>query len=420
VLETFLRYHHEQGLSRRRLAPEALFAKETLESFKIQELSRRSGLQSGLDPADSPGLEHLVRLALLQVNEHALVVLGADRTVSGWLMGAEKIFGYSAQAMVGGSIDRLFTLEDRRLGIPAVEFDTAARQGLGEDDRWMVRRDGARIFIAGTLSRLSAPSGELAGFCKIMRDRSDARSHMEHFRQQALRLEAEDRRKSVLLDTLAHELRTPLAALFNASELIDIATRDHAQLADTTRLIRRQVKYLQSLVDDLIETGRVRAAKVKLSAEQVDLRGVVEAAVESCSAMLRERSQRAEILMPPIPLEGDPVRLRQVFVNLVSNASKFSSDRTIIWIKGTTEGDEAVVRVEDEGHGIAAELLPRVFDLFTQGADADVAPGAGLGLGLALVKDYVELHGGQVQVRSDGQGRGSEFIVRLPLSQPKP
>jgi two-component system CheB/CheR fusion protein len=173
-------------------------------------------------------------------------------------------------------------------------------------------------------------------------------------------------------------------------------------------------------VEDLLELGRVKAAKVALQIERVELRAIVDAALETASASLHERDQVAQVILPPIELEVDATRLRQVLVNLISNASKFSPERARIWIKGTTEGEEAVLRVVDEGHGIAPDLLPRVFDLFAQGAPEAPGPRAGLGLGLSLVKEYVELHGGRVQVRSEGPGRGSEFIVRLPLPTQAP
>jgi two-component system CheB/CheR fusion protein len=367
-----------------------------------------------MDPRESPRVEGLVRLALQQATEHALILLDLDGTVLAWRMGAERTFGFGEDEMVGRQLDGLFTPEDIERGIPALERETALKHGVGENDRWMVRKDGVRIFVTGVMTRLTDPGGAAVGYAKILRDRTDLRGQVDNLRNHGAALEAEIRRKDVLLGTLAHELRTPLGVLANAAQLIEIAAPEEPRLGDATRLVRRQVRYLESLVEDLLELGRLKAAKVSLERRRVDIRAVVEAAVETASASLRERRQAAEIIVPPIELDGDPVRLRQVFVNLVSNASKFSPERTRIWIKGTTEGEEAVVRVLDEGHGIPPELLPRVFDLFTQGEPSSQGR-PGMGLGLTLVKEYVELHGGRVQVRSDGPGRGSEFIVRLPL-----
>lgn len=372
-----------------------------------------------MDAADSPRINDLVRLTLAQAREHALILMELDGTILAWLMGAERTFGYTAAEMVGRDLDVLFTPEDQRHDIPRLERETALKHGVGENDRWMVRKDGLRIFVTGVTNRLCDAAGNPVGFSKLLRDRTDIRAQIDNLRNQGAAFEAEDRRKDVLLGTLAHELRTPLGVLSNAAQLIEIAgAKEPAKLHDATMLIRRQVRYLQSLVEDLLELGRVKAAKVSLQRERVDLRTIVEAALETSSASLRERRQTAEVIVPAIELEADATRLRQVFVNLISNASKFSPEHAHIWIKGTTEGEEAVLRVVDEGHGIPPDLQPRVFDLFTQGAHGESGRRAGLGLGLSLVKEYVELHGGRVQVRSEGPGRGSEFIVRLPMPDP--
>jgi PAS domain S-box-containing protein len=373
-----------------------------------------------VDSSKSPRLPELVELTLEQAQEHALILMQADGTILAWLMGAQRTFGYAAEEMVGRNFGVLFTPEDQRLDIPRTERETALEHGVGENDRWMVRKDGVRIFVTGVTNRLCDREGNPAGLSKILRDRTDLKGQIDNLRNHAAAADAESRRKDLLLGTLAHELRTPLGVLSNASELIEIAAGGEARLRDATTLIRRQVKYLQSLVEDLLELGRVRAAKVALQLERVAARAIVDAALETASASLRERGQVAHVILPPIELEADATRLRQVFVNLISNASKFSPESARIWIKGTTEGEEAVLRVVDEGHGIAPDLLPRVFDLFAQGAPEAPGPRAGLGLGLSLVKEYVELHGGRVQVRSEGPGRGSEFIVRLPLPTQAP
>ena len=372
-----------------------------------------------MDPTESPRVAELLRLTLEQAHEHALILMDLEGTILAWRLGAEKTFGYRAAEALGRSLDILFTPEDRAAGIPELERETALKHGVGENDRWMMRKDGLKMFVTGVTSRLEDPGGAPVGYAKILRDRTDLRAVIDNLRNQAAALDAESKRKDVLLGTLAHELRTPLGVLSNAAELIEVVGVEQPRLHDATRLIRRQVKYLASLVDDLLELGRAKAAKISLDCKVVDIRACVEAAVESSSAALRERNQSVELIVPSLEVECDPTRIRQVFVNLLSNASKFSPEGTRVWVKGTTEGGEAVLRVEDEGHGIPPELLPRVFDLFTQGAPLTQGR-PGMGLGLTLVKEYVELHGGRVQVRSDGPGRGSEFIVRLPLRQGAP
>lgn len=148
------------------------------------------------------------------------------------------------------------------------------------------------------------------------------------------------------------------------------------------------------------------------------LQELLARSVEACRATVEQRSHLLKVLTPEVPIliEGDPVRLQQVFVNLIDNAAKYTRERGSIWIKATTEGDEAVVHVRDDGIGIAPEMMPRIFELFTQ---SDATAQGGLGIGLALVKEVITQHGGTVQATSDGLGKGSEFTVRLALSDPR-
>jgi signal transduction histidine kinase len=174
---------------------------------------------------------------------------------------------------------------------------------------------------------------------------------------------------------------------------------------------------VSSVVDGLIEIVSVRAGKAALDLSEVDAARLIADAQDTIEPQTRAKNQTVEVLLPPFPLElvADRTRLTQVLVNLLSNAAKFSPRDATIWIKGSVEGDEIVVRVEDEGRGIDAALLPTIFDLLTQAEAAGLSrSNTGLGLGLAIVREYVQLHGGSVQVRSEGVGHGSEFIVRLP------
>jgi two-component system CheB/CheR fusion protein len=361
----------------------------------------------------------LLELVLHQADEHALIMLDADGVVVGWLMGASKCFGRDAAEMVGHSLERLFTEHDRAAGTHIDELENARQTGLAEDDRWMVRRDGVLFWASGLVYALRDPDGRTVGFAKVLRDRTDVRGQIEALRNRAESFDAEDRRKTLVLGTVAHELRNPLGALLNAVQLIDLAYPGDAKLSYALQILRRQTTYVSKLIDDLLDVVRFQTGKTALHAEPLELRAVVEDAVETVAADLAARRQRIELVFPltPIRLNADRVRLRQVFVNLLANASKFSGFESAVWIKATVEGGEAVVRVQDEGHGIPPALLPHVFDLLTQAPSFTAGDNRGLGLGLSLVKEYVELHGGSVQVRSDGIDRGSEFTVRIPLAQ---
>jgi PAS domain S-box-containing protein len=363
----------------------------------------------------------LVGLMLRQVQSQALILLDRGGAVVAWSMGAARIFGRPAEEMLGRTLHSLFTPEDRAASVPENELITARETGTSEDDRWMVRGDGGRFWANGFVQCLRADDGEVAGFAKLLRDRTDVRGQIETLRNRAELLADEDRRKVLLFGTLAHELRTPFGAMQNAIELIEHAYPNDAKLAYALQLLKRQTRYVNTLVDDLRELVRARTGKTVLRYEPLRLEALLADAVETIRPAIERRGQYVSLLAPAvsITLEGDPMRLAQAFMNLLQNASKFSEDGKPIFVTCTVEGHEAVVRIEDRGRGISAELLPRVFDALTQAEEPSAEPSAaaGFGLGLSLVKEYVELHGGSVQVRSEGLYLGSEFTVRLPLSR---
>jgi signal transduction histidine kinase len=181
-------------------------------------------------------------------------------------------------------------------------------------------------------------------------------------------------------------------------------------------VIDRQVQHLSRLVDDLLDVSRITQAKVRLRGETIDLATVVGRAVETSRPLIEERRHTLTVSLSPTPLllRGDATRLTQVVANLLNNAAKYTPDGGQVWLTLEGDGDEAVVRVEDTGMGIPAEMLPRIFDLFTQVDRSLHRAQGGLGIGLTLVRSLVEMHGGVVEAYSDGPGQGSEFVVRLP------
>jgi two-component system CheB/CheR fusion protein len=375
--------------------------------------------QAGSARAADPGTARLIELALTQEQEHALILLNADERVVSWSPAAMRTLGWESDEMAGQTLERIFTPEDLARGDLDWELRAARSYGKAEDDRWQVRKDGMRIWANGVLTALREDDGTIAGFVKILRDRTDVRNQLETLQARLSEASSAEHEKHVLLGTLAHELRNPLGPLSNAAQVIQRSAPDKPQIAASVQIIQRQVRFIESLVKDLLESTRVRVGKVRLHYDVVELRAVIDDAIETCSAMLNDRGQTVEVLMSDgLRLDADPVRLQQVIVNLLSNSSKFSPAGSRTWIKVTVEGDEVVVRVEDHGKGIPAELLPRIFELFTQAGTEGENEGHGLGLGLGLVKAIAELHGGSVQAKSDGKDQGTEIIVRLPLRRP--
>jgi PAS domain S-box-containing protein len=362
----------------------------------------------------------LLELMYAQVEDQVLILLDPHGAVADWMMGATRVFGHSAASMLGKPLHCLFTPEDRAAKVPENELENARRAGTAEDDRWMVRSDGARFWASGFVHCLRSADGEVCGFAKLLRDRTDVRAQIETLRNRAELLAAEDRRKLLLFGALAHELRTPFAAIGNAIKLVEQPYPNDPKLEYALQILKRQTRYVNALIDDLQEVVRARTGKTILHCERLRLDELLADVVATVRPMLDAKEQQLSLLTPPagIELEADPVRLRQAFLNLLQNASKFSDRGTKVFVASTVEAEEAVVRIEDQGRGISGALLPRVFDALTQAelAPADGETPAGLGLGLSLVKEYVELHGGSVQVKSEGLDRGCEFTVRLPVT----
>lgn len=243
------------------------------------------------------------------------------------------------------------------------------------------------------------------------------RGHLEHeLRRRADDLAEEARRKDEFLAMLAHELRNPLAPMHNAVQIIRSSCGSNRTVEQAGDIVDRQVQHMVRLVDDLLDMSRISQGKVQLRKERIDLASVVVRAVESARPLIDSRKHELTLSVVPTPvwLEGDPTRLVQIVGNLLNNAAKYTDAGGQVWLTAAREGDEAVVRVRDNGIGIRAELLPRIFDLFVQSDRTLDRSEGGLGIGLTLVRSLVELHGGQVTVSSDGPGQGSEFVVRLP------
>ncbi len=225
-----------------------------------------------------------------------------------------------------------------------------------------------------------------------------------------------DRRKNDFLSMLAHELRNPLAPIRNGVHILRAIRDVDPQVREVRDMMDRQVQHMVRLVDDLLDLSRITRGKIRLQTEPVELADVLARAVETCRPLIDQRRHRLAVAPPPGPLrvDGDAVRLAQVVGNLLNNAAKYTEEGGQIWLSAAREGDEAVVRVRDSGMGIPAEMIGSVFDLFTQVDRSLDRSQGGLGIGLTLVRQLVEMHGGQVEAHSDGPGRGSEFVVRLP------
>lgn len=251
--------------------------------------------------------------------------------------------------------------------------------------------------------------------CNI-RDISE-RSRLERqMKEQTEKLADLHRRKDEFLAMLSHELRNPLAALLNAVQLLRLEPAESGLQQQARAILERQLGQLVHLVDELLEVSRISTGRIHLHREQVDLRTIVERGVETARPLIEQRRHTLAVRLPPLPLwvDGDSTRLEQVVVNLLNNAAKYTDEGGSIWLDLQQEGTEAVLHVRDSGVGITPELMPRIFDLFTQAERSLARSQGGLGIGLCLVQRLVEMHGGKVAVYS-ALGQGSEFVVHLPV-----
>ncbi|HXS82169.1 MAG TPA: ATP-binding protein [Methylomirabilota bacterium] len=245
----------------------------------------------------------------------------------------------------------------------------------------------------------------------------ESRAHLARIELSERDLRDSDRRKDEFLAVLAHELRNPLAPIRNALHILQL-TRHEDVAARVGAMMERQVNHMVRLVDDLMEVSRITRGKIELRREPVELAVVVRSAVEIGRPLIESAGHQLTLTIPqqPVIVQGDAVRLTQVVANLLNNAAKYTDPGGGIGLTVRQDGDSATISVRDTGTGIPPDMLPRVFDLFTQVDHHAGRSQGGLGIGLTLVKSLVEMHGGSVMAYSEGPGRGSEFVVRLPLA----
>src|SRR6185436_14289225 len=243
----------------------------------------------------------------------------------------------------------------------------------------------------------------------------------EELHRRAEEIAAADRRKDQFLAMLAHELRNPLAPIRNAVELMRQVETMDPSFQPSREMVERQVKNLARLVDDLLDVSRITQGSIRLRKEVVDLKTILERAVDTTRPLIESRAHELILDLPrePIRLEADPTRLEQVVANLLNNAAKYTMPGGHISLSATRSGREAVIRVRDNGIGVPPDVLGRVFEPFVQSDGSLARSEGGLGIGLTLVRSLVEMHGGRVEATSPGLGQGSEFVVRLPVRVPQ-
>jgi two-component system, chemotaxis family, CheB/CheR fusion protein len=340
-------------------------------------------------------------------------------TITTFNRAAERIFGYEAHEVIGKNVKILMPEPDQ--DEHDVAINSYMRSGhakiIGVGREVMGRRKDGSVFPM-ELAVSEFRQGEERHFTGIVRDITHRKS-LEHELRQRLDETAEaDQQKNEFLAMLGHELRNPLGPMRNALHILKMPSA--AAVADRARdVLDRQLQHLVRLVDDLLDVSRIAGGKVELRKEVIDLREPVRHACETAQPVIDAHGHRLKLDLPADPcwVEGDAVRLSQVVANLLINAGKYTDHADVILLSVKREGDAVTVRVRDSGVGIAAEFLPRIFDLFVQGDRTLARSQGGLGVGLTVARRLVELHNGKISATSAGPGKGSEFSVVLPIAQ---
>ncbi|HEU0199875.1 MAG TPA: PAS domain S-box protein [Burkholderiaceae bacterium] len=352
--------------------------------------------------------------AIVESSDDAIVSKTLDGVIRSWNAAAERMFGYSAAQAIGRHISLIIPRE--RL---AEEDEILARLRAGQQvdhfETERIGRDGRRVQISLTISPIKDDNGQVIGASKIARDISERKRAEAELREA-------DRRKDQFLAMLAHELRNPLAPIRNAAQILKVKGLPDPDLAWSREVIERQLQHMTRLLDDLLDVSRVSRDRLELRRERVDLAQVLQSALETSRPLIDAEGHELSVRLPdePVYLDGDPVRLAQVFSNLLNNAARYMDARGRIRVVAERTGAHVSVSVQDAGLGIAPEVLPHIFEMFHQGQTAGASAKGGMGIGLSLARRLVELHGGSLEGRSAGPGQGSEFIVRLPVADAAP
>lgn len=356
-----------------------------------------------------------VLASIVESSDDVIISKSLDGRIQSWNAGAEQVFGYPAEEAVGKHISLIIPPERMQ-----EEDEIIRRLKMGERikhfDTVRLRRDGQQVPVSVTTSPIRDETGQIIAASKIARDITERKRSEEELRRLAAQLSEADRRKDEFLATLAHELRNPLAPLRNAVQIFRIAA-DQQTRENARAMMERQLTQLVHLVDDLLDVSRITSGKLQLRKEQVALKAVVDNAIEIARPLIDRMRHALTVKLPDekLVVDADLTRLGQVLANLLNNSAKYTDPGGRIWLTVERQGSDVVLSVRDTGIGIAAEQLPSLFTMFNQGSRALEQTQGGLGIGLTLVKRLVEMHGGSCEARSEGVGKGSEFIVRLPV-----
>jgi PAS domain S-box-containing protein len=380
--------------------------------------------------------------AIVDNSDDAIIGKDLNSIITSWNKGAERIFGYTAEEMIGTSITRLIPLDRQE---EEEEILSRIKRGERYDhfDTIRVTKDGRQLHISLTISPIKDANGYVVGASKIARDiteRKEAERALEEARKTAEAVDAERQRllnseraarseaeranrvKDEFLATLSHELRTPLNAVVGWAYTLRTGIPGSRDLAQGLEAIERNARVQAQIIDDLLDMSRIISGKVRLDVQRLDLPAVLTEAIETVRSTASTKGVWLQTVIDPLnaKVSGDPNRLQQVFWNLLNNAIKFTPKGGRVQVLLERVDSDVEISIVDTGEGIPPEFLPHIFNRFEQADATTTRQHGGLGLGLAIVKHLVELHGGGVRAKSGGVGKGATFVVNLPLTAVDP
>jgi two-component system CheB/CheR fusion protein len=365
--------------------------------------------------------EERMHLVAESTQDYIILTLDTEGLIVSWNRGAERVFGYTDDEVLGKPFDIIFVEEDRAAGAPQKELRLAQEVGRAEDERWHLRKDGTRFYCSGVTTSLQ--SGGLHGFAKIGRDITEKKRQEAEQESQLEQTQETSKLKDEFFAMMSHELKHPLNLIQLNADLINrlSVVKSQAVAARAVDTILYAVRSQARIIDDLLDLSRINTGKLKLNREPVLMQQTLADIVDVVQAEATARDIAIELDMPPASIEplmadADPVRFEQIVWNLLNNALKFTPDGGSLYLRLSEEDSQLRMDVRDTGEGIPAEFLPKIFDLFGQVPEKRLSSGrAGLGIGLSLVRDLVEAHHGRIEATSPGLGQGSTFSVWLPV-----
>ena len=354
--------------------------------------------------------------SIVETSNDAIISKSLDGIIQTWNAAAERLFGFTAEEVVGRHISLVIPPE-RLAEEEQIIASLKAGKRIEHYETERLRKNGQLFEVSLTISPIKDDSGNVIGASKIARDITEQKRIENDLQRLAANLSDADRRKNEFLATLAHELRNPLAPMSNMLEVAKRAGADGEIIKRAHETIERQLGQMVRLVDDLLDLNRITHDRLELRRSEVELSTVIQQAVEVARPLIDAAGHKLIVDLPdePIYLNADRARLAQVFGNLLNNSSKYTRSHGTITLRAKQTDGEVVVTVKDTGAGIPHDKLASIFDMFMQVDGTAERSQGGLGIGLTLVKRLAEMHGGLIEARSAGEGQGSELIVRLPV-----